>query len=139
MTAVYFFAVILVVLLAAVLVAPLLDRQPSSGTGSEPDERLAEALESLRELEFEHETGKIGDDDYRAMRAEYAAAAIAARDAGATAEPERGERRGGTGTAAVCGVCEARVAPGAKFCSRCGTQVAVATAHGEPGRGGQAE
>lgn len=122
MTAVYFFAGILVVLLAAVLVAPLLDRQPSSSSaGSDPDERLADALESLRELEFEHETEKIGDDDYRAMRSEYAAAAIAARDAGASAEPERGGRRGAAG---ACGVCEAAIAPGAKFCSRCGTAVA---------------
>jgi len=123
MTAVYFFAVILFVLLAAVLVAPLLDRQPKSGGTVEPGERLGEALEALRELEFEHETGKIDDEDYRKLRAEYAAVAIAARDAGATAPAAADDRRrGGEGT--VCGVCGAPTAPTASFCSRCGTPVA---------------
>lgn len=114
MTAVYFFAAILVVLLAAVLIAPLLDRAPDAGPPTTPAERLEEALEALRELEFEHETGKIEDADYRALRAEYAAAAIAARDAGAEA-PD--------GSDAGCAVCGAALAPAAKFCSRCGTAV----------------
>lgn len=122
MTAVYFFAVILFVLLAAVLVAPLLDRQPRPGVAGEPGERLGEALEALRELEFEHETGKIDDEDYRKLRAEYAAVAIAARDAGATAPAgEDDRRRRGEGTA--CEVCGAPTAPTASFCSRCGTPV----------------
>lgn len=116
MTAVYFFAVILAVLLAAVLIAPLLDRSPDEGPPSTPAGRLDEALDALRELEFEHETGKIDDADYHALRAEYAAAAIAARDAGAEAPSEAdGE--------VVCAVCGVRLAPGAKFCSRCGTPV----------------
>jgi len=118
MTAVYFFAGILLVLLAVVLVAPLLDRQPATGAGADPDERLAEALESLRDLEFEHETGKIDDADYRTLRSRYAATAIAARDAGAAGEPGRGP---GATASPTCGVCEAKVASGAKFCSRCGT------------------
>jgi cytochrome c-type biogenesis protein CcmI len=122
-TAVYFFAVILFVLLAAVLVAPLLDRQPRSRGVADPEERLGEALEALRELEFEHETGKIDDEDYRTLRAEYAAAAIAARDAGATVTAEAGDRRR-SDEGSACGVCGAPTAPGAKFCSRCGTPVA---------------
>ena len=124
MTAVYFFAVILVVLLAAVLVAPLLDRQPRSGrAAAEPGERLGEALDALRELEFEHETGKIDDADYRKLRSEYAAVAIAARDAGATAPAGADDRRR-SGEGAACGVCGAPTAPTASFCSRCGTPVA---------------
>ena len=74
--------------------------------------------ESLRDLEFEHETGKIDEADYRALRSRYAAAAIAARDAGAAGERDHG--RGGA-AGPTCGVCEAEVGPGAKFCSRCGT------------------
>ena len=122
MTAVYFFAVILFVLLAAVLVAPLLDRQPRAGGVVEPGERLREALEVLRELEFEHETGKIDDEDYRELRAEYAAVAIAARDAGATAPVEADDRRR-SGEGVACAVCGAPTAPGARFCSRCGSAV----------------
>lgn len=124
MTAVYFFAGILLVLLAAVLVAPLLDRQPRGGV-SDPEERLGAALETLRELEFEHETGKIDDEDYHRLRAEYAAAAIAARDAGATAPVRADDRRRGAAKSA-CGVCGAPTAADAKFCSRCGTPVGEA-------------
>ena len=123
MTAVYFFAVILFILLAAVLVAPLLDRQPKPGGRAQPGERLGEALEALRELEFEHETGKIDDEDYRKLRAEYAAVAIAARDAGATAPAGADDRRRG-GEGVPCGVCGAPTASAASFCSRCGTPVA---------------
>lgn len=117
MIAVYFFAAILAVLLAAVLIAPLLDTHPDEGPPSTPAGRLDEALDALRELEFEHETGKIDDADYHDLRAEYAAAAIVARDAGAAAPSDPG---GG----AACAVCGVRLAAGAKFCSRCGTPVA---------------
>lgn len=122
MTAVYFFAVILGVLLVAVLVAPLLDTQPTGAAASDPEERLESALEALRDLEFEYQTGKIDEDDYRALRSEHAAAAIAARDAGAEVRPDSDARRRAAGPAA-CTVCGARIAADAKFCSRCGTAV----------------
>lgn len=123
MTAVYFFAGILAVLLVAVLVAPLLDTQPTGAAASDPDERLEAALEALRDLEFEYQTGKIDEDDYRALRSEHAAAAIAARDAGAAvrSDPDAGT---GVGGPAACTVCGGRIATGAKFCPRCGTAVA---------------
>lgn len=118
MTAVYFFAGILGILLVVVLVAPLLDSQPSPGARTDPAARLDAALEALRDLEFEHETGKVDDDDYRQLRARYAAEAIAARDAGAGSlgREEAADR-------AVCAVCEAELSPAARFCSRCGTPV----------------
>ena len=62
-----------------VLVAVPFLREPATGDDrfDEPDEReqrrlaLAEerdrALAALKELEFDHRTGKIGDDDYRAQ------------------------------------------------------------------------
>ncbi len=118
MTAVYFFAGILGVLLVVVLVAPLLDSQPSPGARSDPAARLDAALEALRDLEFEHETGKVEDEDYRQLRARYAAEAIAARDAGA-GTPGRDE----AADRALCSVCEAPLSAGARFCSRCGTRV----------------
>lgn len=118
MTAVYFFAAILAALVTAVLVAPLLDRHPDGGPPTTPAERLDEALDALRELEFEHETGKIDDAYYRSLRAEYAAVAIAARDAGAAVPAE---------AAGGCPVCGGRLAPRAKFCPRCGTAVTERT------------
>lgn len=117
MTAVYFFAAMLLVLLAVVLIAPLLDRGPERTSGAQS--RLEEALEALRELEFEHETEKISDEDYRVMRARWAKAAIAARDAGGVAGPEDDTRDAGS----RCPVCAAVLEEESRFCSRCGSAV----------------
>jgi hypothetical protein len=121
-TAVYFFGFMLFVLLAVVILAPLFER-PDSGPGSasDPAERLAVALDALRELEFEFETGKIAEEDYHPLRARYAAEAIAARDAGASVDGGVAPWGTAAGVAAgACGVCGADTAPDAKFCSRCG-------------------
>jgi hypothetical protein len=71
--------------------------RPFLGRGGEdvmiepPPERLAleeerdRALSALKELEFDHRTGKVSDDDYRAMVGELrrsAADALKALDAG---------------------------------------------------------
>lgn len=114
MIAVYFFAAILFILLAAVLIAPMLEGTP--GPAVDAEARLAGTIEALRELEFEHETGKIETPDYEALRAELAREAIAARDAGA-----RVDREAGTAGQPTCGVCGAAGAAAAKFCTRCGT------------------
>ena len=75
-------AVVLGVLLAAgvvVLVALPFLREPSTADdrldapGEAEERRLAlveerdRALAALKELEFDHRTGKIGDEDYRAL------------------------------------------------------------------------
>ncbi len=60
---------------AVVFVArPFLAREPDVGPALEPPpERLAleeqrdRALAALKELEFDHRTGKISDEDYRAL------------------------------------------------------------------------
>lgn len=127
MTAVYFFSVILGVLLVAVLVAPMLDTPSTGAPARDPEARLNAALEALRDLEFEYQTGKIDEDDYRALRSEYAAAALAARDAGAEVRPDPG-----ASGATACPVCGARVAADAKFCSRCGTPVTPEAEEGNP-------
>lgn len=127
MIPVYFFGFMLLVLLGVVILAPLFER-PDSGPGSasDPAERLAVALDALRELEFEFETGKIAEEDYHPLRARYAAEAIAARDAGGGAGA--GASASASGDAAVsavsagdCAVCGAGLPREAKFCSRCGT------------------
>ena len=116
MTSVYVFGVILTVLLAAVLIAPFLERGEPVGSGSAPADRLALALDALREIEFEHETGKLADEDYQSLRARYAADAIAARDEGAGEQQDPAAGR--------CSVCDASLNPNARFCPRCGTEVA---------------
>jgi hypothetical protein len=115
-TSVYVFGVILAVLLVAVLVAPMLERGELVGAASSAADRLDLALDALREIEFEHETEKISDEDYAALRQRYAADAIAARDAGAGSNADS--------LLDGCAVCDATVAANARFCSRCGTEVA---------------
>jgi hypothetical protein len=115
-TSVYVFGVILAVLLVAVLVAPLLERGEAVGAGSPAADRLDLALDALREIEFEHETGKMDDADDAVLQQRFAADAIAARDAGAGSDTDA--------EPGSCSVCDATVSPEARFCSRCGTEVA---------------
>lgn len=118
MTAVYVFGGILAILLVAVVAAPLVERKAADELEAPrtAPRRLARALEALRELEFEHETGKIPESDYLALRAKLAQEAVAARDALGGSAPAAAEGR--------CSVCDAPLKPGAKFCSRCGQATA---------------
>jgi hypothetical protein len=114
--AVYIFGGILAILLAAVIFAPMVERKSVREAESPTAEgRKARALDALRELEFEYETGKMADSDYNRLRAHWANEAIEARDflGESTGQPVDGE----------CPVCGAPVRAGAKFCSRCGQAV----------------
>ena len=116
MTAVYVFGVILAILIAVVLISPMLEKGEAVGSSSAPSDRLDLALDALREIEFEYQTGKLGEEDYQSLRSRYAADAIAARDAGADTDQEP--------DAGCCSVCDASLSPETRFCSRCGTEVA---------------
>lgn len=63
------------------------------------------ALDALREIEFDRETGKLSDADYSALRTEYTQRAVAVM-------------RGGDGV--VCPTCGPRPEKDAVFCSNCG-------------------
>jgi hypothetical protein len=123
-TAVYVFGGILAILLAAVVIAPLVERKESDELEAPPTDqrRKQRAIEALRELEFERETGKIPEDDYLALRARLAKEAIAARDALGETDAAGAAPDGTTPVPATgrCAVCDAPLRPGAKFCSRCG-------------------
>ena len=71
--------------------------------GAKP--RPSMAVDALRELEFDRETGKISDSDYEPLKARYTEQALAVMRAG---------------TAAVCEKCGARPERDAEFCSNCG-------------------
>jgi ribosomal protein L40E len=66
------------------------------------------AVDSLRELEFDRETGKISDADYAPLKARYTEQALVVLRAG---------------NAPVCEVCGPRPQPDAQFCSNCGSVV----------------
>ena len=122
MYAVYIFGVILALLLAAVIFAPMVERKRvREAEAPTPEGRKARALDALRELEFEYETGKMAESDYQKLRAHWAAEAIDARDSlGETSSPDD--------PAGACHVCGANLKPGARFCSRCGESIADAAA-----------
>ena len=63
------------------------------------------AVDALRELEFDRETGKISDADYEPLKARYTEQALAVMRAG---------------DARVCGGCGPRPERDAEFCSSCG-------------------
>jgi ribosomal protein L40E len=68
--------------------------------------RSIAAVEALRELEFDRQTGKISDSDYEPLKARYTAQALAVMRAG---------------NAPVCEKCGPRPEADAEFCSRCGS------------------
>lgn len=68
-----------------------------------------EAVDALREIEFDRATGKLSDTDYDSLKASYTARAI-------------NEMRASSGT--YCDRCGARPEKDAKFCSRCGKALA---------------
>jgi hypothetical protein len=116
--AVYIFGGILALLLAAVIFAPMVERKSvREAEAPTPEGRKARALDALRELEFEFETGKMAESDYQKLRAHWAAEAIEARDS-------LGESSGSDVQAGDCPVCGADLKPGARFCSRCGESLA---------------
>ena len=80
------------------------------------------ALLALKELDFDRETGKIGDADYQALKAQLS------REAVRLLEEQPGESAAAPAhapTRPVCGRCGPRPEPVARFCSRCGEPVAA--------------
>jgi hypothetical protein len=111
--AVYIFGTIMAVLVAAVIFAPMVEGRWREGKqGNTAADRKDAAIESLRELEFEYQTGKVSDEDYQTLRSRYARDALAARD-------ELGE----SVDSRSCTGCGAPAKEGAKFCSACGGAV----------------
>jgi ribosomal protein L40E len=68
--------------------------------------RQSPAIDALRELEFDRQTGKISDADYEPMKARYTEQALAVMRAG---------------EARVCERCGPRPERDAEFCSKCGS------------------
>jgi ribosomal protein L40E len=67
--------------------------------------RQSRAVDALRELEFDRQTGKISDADYGALKARYTEQAVAVMRAG---------------DGRLCERCGPRPEQEAEFCSRCG-------------------
>jgi rRNA maturation endonuclease Nob1 len=129
----------LVLATALALAWPLLSpphEEPEAPVASDPAARLRSekdtALAAIREADFDHETGKLSEEDYRVLRAELeerALGALAALDQVAgTATPPVGaavERIGARATAAAfCPGCGRKRSAETDFCSHCGHKFA---------------
>lgn len=71
---------------------------------------ITTAVDALREIEFDHVTGKLSERDYAELKATYTQRAVDAMRA----------TEGGTASALVCGRCGPRPEPDAAYCSECG-------------------
>lgn len=123
MIALYLFGALLLALLVGVVLAPLLTGGDSAEFADLSPERQREAaLEAIRELEFERETEKVSDAEYRRLRAHYAGLIE-------SAAPEPGDA-----PEAVCTSCGEELGPAARFCPNCGSPRDESRAAEDPGR-----
>lgn len=131
MISVYVFGVIIAVLfIAGLVVAPWMEDEPADPDGvageASPEDRREAALDALQELEFEHETGKLSDDDYDRLRNRYARAAVRARDEAAPDEAARDEadrREPAEEEPGYCPECGTETGEDARYCGRCGARL----------------
>ena len=112
----------------------------AASTGG-PVEEGEDAIEALREIEFDRATGKLSDEDYAELKADYTRRAVTAmrvRDAGEAAAPTDGgpaasihdeveaRIRRHRVAAPSCAQCGPRPEPDAIYCSTCGRYLAGA-------------
>lgn len=107
-----------------------LEREDDELTETEARKRVA--LLALRDVEYDFLAGKLDDNDYRSLKGELTAEALAALeadekaragtsgDATAALEAEIAEIRVGIREARFCSDCGAQNEPGSRFCSSCG-------------------
>lgn len=81
-------------------------------------ERMATAMDALREIEFDHATGKLSESDYAELKRSYTERAVVAMRAGPPDLPD-------SANAVVCGTCGPRPEADASFCSDCGRALAA--------------
>ena len=107
---------------------PLFDEGAAAGPrASARAPRTEDAVEALREIEFDRATGKLSDVDYASLKATYTTAALAqlrAKEASpaATAEVDPAEAavRRWRARATACPEHGPRPEPDAIYCSTCG-------------------
>jgi rRNA maturation endonuclease Nob1 len=119
--------------------------RPARRSATEEDDRPTTAVDALREIEFDRETGKLSDADYTDLKSRYTRAALAELRAADNVEATSAGVVGSVvghmasdvaGTAVTdpveaaiarardnqksCGVCGPRPEPDATYCSSCG-------------------
>ena len=118
---------------------------PAEHAGEALSPEAERALAALRELEFEHATGKLADADYERLRAEYAGLAGAAGPTPPPATPPAADDeveafiQAVRAMPAACPTCGPRPESDAVFCSNCGRALGGSCQHcGAPAGGAEA-
>jgi len=119
-----------------------LEREDDELTETEARKRVA--LLALRDVEYDFLAGKLDQDDYRSLKSQLTAEALAALeadeaargagaaavDSDATIEAEIARVRAGLRSGVVCAECSFTNESGSRFCSACGRAL-----EGEPAGG----
>ena len=80
---------------------------------------VSTAVDALREIEFDHVTGKLSDKDYAELKSAYTQTAVAAmREKSAAGSTE-------SDSIVICAHCGPRPERDAVFCSECGRTLAA--------------
>lgn len=107
-----------------------LDREEDELTETEARKRVA--LLALRDVEYDFLAGKLDEQDYRSLKSELTAEALAAMEADEAAragggvatdpdiEREIARIRAGLKSGTFCSECGFANEPGSRFCSACG-------------------
>ena len=107
-----------------------LEREDDELTETEARKRVA--LLALRDVEYDFLAGKLDEDDYRSLKGELTAEALAALEADEASregnafvvddalEAEIATIRRGLGTGAACPTCAFANEDGSRYCSACG-------------------
>ncbi|HEY7899362.1 MAG TPA: hypothetical protein VIC03_13200 [Gemmatimonadaceae bacterium] len=84
-----------------------------------PEVGVSTAVDALREIEFDHVTGKLSDKDYAELKSAYTQTAVAAMRERDDGEPTD------HGSDLICARCGPRPERDAVYCSECGQALAA--------------
>ncbi len=82
-----------------------------------------QTLDAIRDLQFDHTTGKLSDADYQSLRAqyEYKAAQILSQLDAIKGQPKKAESN--SKSRAACPRCHSAIDSLDKFCMKCGAKL----------------
>lgn len=105
----------LLALVALAFVLYPLFREPlgiSANVRGPSRQRVTTAMDALREIEFDHATGKLSENDYAELKSSYTERAVVAM-------------RANESDTIICDSCGPRPEADAQFCSDCGRALAA--------------